>query len=44
MRRRTMHLSSADATPERLPQAAKQHRRSSGQVRTYLLLHLLHLP
>ena len=33
MRRRTMHLSSADATPERLPSAAKQHRRSSGQVR-----------
>ena len=32
MRRRTMHLSSTDATPERLPSPAKQHRRSSGLV------------
>ncbi len=32
MKRRTMHLSSTDATPERVPNPAKQHRRSSGQV------------
>ena len=32
MKRRTMHLSSADATPHRSAAAEKQQRRSNGQV------------
>ena len=33
MKRRTMHLSSADVTPDHSASAEKQHRVSGGQVK-----------